>query len=64
MTTTQLPELTRVCVVGAGGVAGLTSLAQLLAKGVGADRIVGLEAREVAGGVWLVAEHCVQGGRQ
>lgn len=47
-----LPEVTRVCVIGAGGVSGLTSLAQLLSKGVPAERIVGFEARPTAGGVW------------
>ncbi len=48
----QLPEVTRVAVIGAGGVSGLVSLAQLLDKGVSADKIVGFEAREIAGGVW------------
>lgn len=52
--TSQLPEITRVAVIGAGGMSGLTSLAQLLDKGVAPDQIVGFEAREVAGGVWSV----------
>lgn len=48
----DLPPLTRVAVLGAGGPAGLAVLSQLLAKGISPRSIVGYEARSTLGGVW------------
>lgn len=50
-TSTSLPPLSRVAVIGAGAL-GLASICQLVEGGVAREQIVAYEAREDVGGLW------------